>query len=205
MAQGIFIGIGGSGVKSLARLKAKIYESYTDKELFNKENSFIFIDTDFGDIQKIQTDPILTRMYGNRQIIGMNEFIPIGNTIPSNVRRQAVAVKTKSGEHLKTWMIMPGEGGYKPLEQSLQKGAGAQRLDGRTSLFQYVETDIIPKIETAINKMQQFDNDFGGGAIASTNFNISTNDKIKDEENAAKAPNLWLISGSNGGTGSSMT
>lgn len=205
MAQGIFIGIGGSGVKSLARLKAKIYESYTDKELFNKENSFIFIDTDFGDIQKIQTDPILTRMYGNRQIIGMNEFIPIGNTIPSNVRRQAIAVKTKSGEHLKTWMIMPGEGGYKPLEQSLQKGAGAQRLDGRTSLFQYVETDIIPKIETAINKMQQFDNDFGGGAIASTNFNISTGDQIKDEENAAKAPNLWLISGSNGGTGSSMT
>lgn len=31
MALGIYIGIGGSGVKSLARLKAKIHESYTDK------------------------------------------------------------------------------------------------------------------------------------------------------------------------------
>ena len=46
MAQGIFIGIGGSGVKSLARMKAKIYESYADKEAFIKDNSFIVIDTE---------------------------------------------------------------------------------------------------------------------------------------------------------------
>ena len=32
MKPGIFIGIGGSGVKSLSKLKAKIYNSYKDKK-----------------------------------------------------------------------------------------------------------------------------------------------------------------------------
>jgi len=110
MAQGIFIGIGGSGVKSLARLKAKIYESYQDKKVFNKENSFIFIDTDVNDIGKIQFDPNLTRMYGGRQIIDINEFIPIGATIRENYykrKRQTqpeilTGIKNKkSGEELR--------------------------------------------------------------------------------------------------------
>jgi len=192
MAQGIFIGIGGSGVKSLARLKAKIYESYTDKELFNKENSFIFIDTDINDIGKIQSDPNLTRMYDGRQIIGLNEFIPIGSTNPYNVRQNAITNKDKSGSHLKTWMILQGEGKYTPLQKSLTDGAGAMRMDGRTTIFRFAEGHIIPAIERAIQKMKAIRPDLEG---------LDT----KDVANAGIAPNLWLISGSNGGTGSSMT
>lgn len=192
MAQGIFIGIGGSGVKSLARLKAKIYESYTDKELFNKENSFIFIDTDVNDIKKIQTDSDLIRMYDGRQIIDLNEFIPIGSTNPYNVRQNAITNKDKSGSHLKTWMILQGEGRYTPLQTSLTDGAGAMRMDGRTTIFKFAEGHIIPAIEKAIQKMKTVRPDLEG---------LDT----KDVANAGIAPNLWLISGSNGGTGSSMT
>ena len=192
MAQGIFIGIGGSGVKSLARLKAKIYESYTDKELFNKENSFIFIDTDINDIAKIQSDSDLTRMYGGRQIIDLNEFIPIGSTNPYNVRQNAITNKDKSGNHLKTWMILQGEGKYTPLQTSLTDGAGAMRMDGRTTIFRFAEGHIIPAIERAIQKMRTVNPDLEG---------VDT----KAVANAGIAPNLWLISGSNGGTGSSMT
>ena len=154
MAQGIFIGIGGSGVKSLARLKAKIYESYIDKEQFNKENSFIFIDTDINDIGKIQSDPNLTRMYDGRQIIGLNEFIPIGATIPFNVRENAITRNDKSGSHLKTWMILNGEGLYVPKQNKLTDGAAARRMDGRSAMFKYGETHIIPAIETALKKMR---------------------------------------------------
>lgn len=191
---GIFIGIGGSGVKSLARLKAKIYESYADKDKadFNKENSFIFIDTDINDIAKIQADPDLVRMYGGRQIIDLNEFIPIGSTNPYNVRQNAITNKDKSGSHLKTWMILQGEGKYTPLQTSLTDGAGAMRMDGRTTIFKFAEGHIIPAIERAIQKMKAVKPDLEG---------LDT----KDIANAGIAPNLWLISGSNGGTGSSMT
>ena len=191
MAQGIFIGIGGSGVKSLARLKAKIYESYQDKKVFNKENSFIFIDTDVNDIGKIQFDPNLTRMYGGRQIIDINEFIPIGATIPFNVRQNAINNKDKSGSHLKTWMILDGEGKYVPKQNKLTDGAAARRMDGRSALFKY-ESLIIQAIETAIKKMKEEKPDL-------------VNLDLKKTTNSEDVPNLWLISGSNGGTGSSMT
>ena len=192
MAQGIFIGIGGSGVKSLARLKAKIYESYADKEEFSKKNSFIFIDTDINDISKIQSDSNLTRVYGGRQIIDLNEFIPIGSTNPYNVRQNAISSNDKSGGHLKTWMILQGEGKYTPLQTSLTDGAAAMRMDGRTTIFKFAETHIIPAIERAIKKVKKIQPDL---------------DKldVNDIANADKVPNIWLISGSNGGTGSSMT
>jgi hypothetical protein len=45
---GIFIGLGGAGVKSLARLKSKMYALYKESDLLAKfdEHSFIFIDKD---------------------------------------------------------------------------------------------------------------------------------------------------------------
>lgn len=204
MNPGIFIGIGGSGVKSLAKLKAKIYNSYKDKEQFDKENSFIFIDTDLNDITKIQSDETLIRMLDGKKPIGMNEFIQIGRTVPANVRRRANSIKGPSSDHLKSWMIMEGEGKYTPIDRSLSDGAGAMRMDGRTSVFENVDTLIIPKIQTAITKMLKIDAD-NGGKIKGTNFNITSDDATKQAENANNAPNLWLISGSNGGTGSSMT
>lgn len=41
---GIFIAIGGSGIKSIAPLKAKIYAEYLVKSLFEQENNFVVID-----------------------------------------------------------------------------------------------------------------------------------------------------------------
>jgi hypothetical protein len=37
----IYISLGGAGIKSLARLKAKIYAEYSDKSLFEQENIFL--------------------------------------------------------------------------------------------------------------------------------------------------------------------
>jgi len=42
---GIFIALGGSGIKSLALSKAKIYAEFSDKSLFEQENNFLVIDT----------------------------------------------------------------------------------------------------------------------------------------------------------------
>ena len=47
---GIFIGLGGAGVNSLARLKAKMYVLYKDSDALAKfdEHSFIFIDSNLS-------------------------------------------------------------------------------------------------------------------------------------------------------------
>jgi hypothetical protein len=52
---GIFISLGGAGVKSLARLKVKMSALYKESDAFAKfdEHSFIFIDTDANDIDRI--------------------------------------------------------------------------------------------------------------------------------------------------------
>jgi hypothetical protein len=42
----LYIALVGAGIKSLARLKAKIYAKYLDKSLFEQENSFLFMDID---------------------------------------------------------------------------------------------------------------------------------------------------------------
>ena len=87
---GIYISLGGAGIKSLSRLKAKIYAEYIDKSLFEHENAFLFIDTDLNDVAKIQSDPVLTKMYGNKPIIDLDEFIPLGNVVPNNIRKAAM-------------------------------------------------------------------------------------------------------------------
>jgi hypothetical protein len=38
-SNGIYIALGGAGIKSLARLKAKIYAQYSDKSEFEQENA----------------------------------------------------------------------------------------------------------------------------------------------------------------------
>lgn len=191
---GIYISLGGAGIKSLARLKAKIYAEYIDKSLFEQENTFIFIDTDLNDVAKIQSDPVLTKMYGNKPIIDLDEFIPLGNAVPNNIRKAAMDSHAKKNEHLKSWCIMPGEGRYTPRQSSLTNGSGAQRMDGRLTLFSYQHI-VIAVIERAIIKLKTIRPNLEGSEHhhALDSFDVS-----------AKAPELWLITGTNGGTGSAI-
>jgi hypothetical protein len=185
---GIYIALGGSGIKSLAPLKAKIYAQYSDKSLFEQENTFLFIDTDVNDVAKIQSDPVLTKLYGNNRIIDLDEFIPLGKAVPFYVRKAAMDFYGKENEHLKSWCIMPGEGRYTPTQVSLANGSGAQRMDGRLSLFKSQHI-VISAIERAIIKLKTIQPDLE----ALDYFDVSV-----------KAPELWVITGTNGGTGSAI-
>ena len=184
----LYIALGGSGIKSLARLKAKIYAEYSDKSLFERENTFLFIDTDNNDVNKIQTDPVLTKMYGDRQIIDIDEFISLGNAVPYIIREAAMDSHGKDNEHLKSWCIMPGEGRYIPIKSSLNDGAGANRIDGRLALHKK-QLAVITAIERAIVKLKIIQPDLED----LDSFDIS-----------ASTPEFWVISGTNGGTGSAI-
>ena len=185
---GIYIALGGSGIKSLARLKAKIYAEYSDKSLFEQENTFLFIDTDLNDVQKLNQDISFLELFGGKPVIGLNEFIPLGHAIPYAIRMAAIDLHSKESEHLKSWCIMPGEGRYNPLQCSLTNGSGAQRMDGRLALFRSGGI-VIDAIERAIIKLRKNQPDLEG---------------LDSFDTSAIAPELWVISGTNGGTGSAI-
>ena len=182
---GIYIALGGSGIKSLARLKAKIYAEYSDKSLFEQENTFLFIDTDLNDVQKLNQNVSFLELFGGKPVIGLNEFIPLGDAIPYAIRKAAIDLHSKESEHLKSWCIMPGEGRYNPLQCSLTNGSGAQRMDGRLTFFKGQHI-VIAAIERAIIKLKTIQRDLEA-------FDLS-----------AIAPELWVITGTNGGTGSAI-
>ena len=193
MKTGLFIGIGGSGVKTLVRLKVKMFNSYKNplngspsrENEFYKENSFIFIDTDYNDIKKIQDNKSFSEQLGDLPILP-GEFIAVGSTIPSNVYSSQKKSDTEDSSHFSTWFIDEKEGDFRPTSQSLTNGAGAMRMSGRTTIFMFFP-QIKDAIQNGIKKLV-----------------ISKSEMTSGGNSAANLPSMWLISGSNGGTGSSM-
>ena len=83
MQPGIFIGIGGTGMKTLSQLKAKIRSQFNSNEEMYKDNHFIFLDTDNKTYDLVQADPTLINSFDGRQPIDTNELIFLGETNPS--------------------------------------------------------------------------------------------------------------------------
>lgn len=191
---GLFIGIGGSGVKSLARLKANMYQLYKNANEISKfyEHKFIFIDTDANDIQKINDDNNLKSNLDGKSPIDTTEFINIGRTVPQTVRNNFIRTTRtpEETEHFFSWMITEKDNPkFRLIEQSLSNGAGASRIDGRTGFYDnFVE--IKNRIELSLSKLAEL---------------TGIDWKNPDPKILAKNTNFWVISGTNGGTGSSMT
>ena len=192
---GIFIGLGGAGVKSLARLKAKMYALYKESDALAKfdEHSFIFIDTDANDIAAInQSNDLLTRMDGYKPIaINNGEFIDLGRTVPYQVREHMKDYSSENGEseNFFSWMISEEDNpNYIPIQSSLASGAGGSRLDGRTAFF-HNYNEIKEAIERTLVKF--------------SNFAKYSNDLARNSP-LTSLTNFWVISGSNGGTGSAI-
>jgi len=189
----IFIGIGGSGIKSLARLKFKMYEKYKLEGKLNDpqegfdQHKFIFIDTSIKDKQDINNE--FRSQMDNNELIGRegSEFFILGNTVPKNI------VNEKYNE-VKKWLPENGQPTvtnrnekyiYSPSRESLSNGAKANRLEGRLSFLRNFS-----EIRLAVRN-----------AIQSTRI-FWTNQSV-NKQKKVKVP-IWLISGSNGGTGSSF-
>lgn len=183
MHQGIYIGLGGSGIKALAKLKAKIYQYYkTENKLqeFTNETSFIFIDTDSIEFKNINSNESLIYLFDGNSPIEQYEKIDIGNTIPAVVLANANNCVGDDNTRLKSWMILEDEGNYRPIHFNLSNGAGAMRMDARIALFKHYAF-IKNAIETAVSKLRS--------------------ELIEINE---VNPNINIISGTNGGTGSAL-
>jgi hypothetical protein len=77
---GIYIGIGGAGIRTLIKLKAMILEEYNnDFTSFKNQNKFIFIDTNPHDYESILNDNSLIEIFKGKPIED-NEFLNITET-----------------------------------------------------------------------------------------------------------------------------
>jgi hypothetical protein len=190
---GLFIGIGGSGIKSLSKLKANMYYLYKEADLASKfkEHQFIFIDTDSNDIRKSNED---NKLDGEPVInTSLGEFIDIGKTVPHDLRnsKNSFSVDKDEANHFFSWMITENDNpNFSLVNRNLSSGAAASRIDGRAGFYENYQTisNQVSSAISALSKIQQQD----------------WNNPSKRAD-GVKETNFWVISGTNGGTGSSMT
>ena len=188
MPKGIFIGIGGTGVTTVARLKALLFQrAYnSNKTAMDADCTFIFYDTDSGAKDDALANKELQRMMGVYPIIEQGtEYVDAGPTAPYNTYMDArnSGLSDSVKQRLLEWAIDPNvQGHFQMPPKQLSEGAGAQRMAGRTGIYRS-RTDMERRILAGLQGMQQLKNQ---GA------NLTV-----------EHPSIWVFSSSNGGTSSS--
>jgi hypothetical protein len=184
MEKSIFIGLGGSGVDTLAKIKYKIYKSIKspqgDKrphhEIIKDDHRFLFIDTDMRDVNS--NNSFYAGLYGNNQVplINDDEFIDIGAFNPKAIIEHVIRDRSnpKLLEAVNTTVY------NKMATEPLRNGAGAFRLQGRTA-FEKKGMAFHDAVLHAIDDMMR---------LANNNRNLDFN--------------FWVVCSSCGGTGSSI-
>ncbi len=205
MTPGLFIGIGGTGLKTLTRLKVKIYNQYilagATKDDFERENHFIFIDTDENDKSALQNDPIVRKGYPDL-LIKNDEFINMGETNPYAIYTLDKEKKNSlpKPKRMMEWVVPQGKGKFILRNQKLSKGAGAERNVGRFGTYSCYE-EICQNINAGISKLNLY---LGKQNITPPNDSDDEDTKKAYKKKVAdsQAP-IWVFASANGGTGSS--
>ena len=194
-----FIGIGGSGIKSLALLKMQMIEAYQEhpeyslsnfKEFY--ENEFFFIDTteeDIIEINKKYAPKLESLKFRSTDLIDLSaETVITGNVNP----RQKAQNRRAADPQFKQWLawnedVALGSNQKYTYEvpTSAKDGAAADRMNGRV-IFAEASREIERKIDSKISRW-------------------TNRDSIKDVADNEDPACIWVISGTNGGTGSSFT
>lgn len=165
MAKAYFIGLGGSGMKTVA----EIYKKLCHLPGANNDFLFTYIDTDKRTFENINAE---------ETIIRFADFIPLSETNPNAIIRQARLNNDPASLRLKEWAIPEAPNSLTYPNERLADGAQAIRMIGRFSIYQNY-----PKIYNELTgKIRQF-----------------------MVQGANVVPNIWVFASSNGGTGSSMT
>ena len=136
MPKGIFIGIGGTGVTTVARLKALLFQrAYdSDKAAMDADCTFIFYDTDFRSRDKAMVDVELQRMMGSYPVIDMGtEYIDAGPTAPYNMFMNArnSSASDVNSKRMMEWAIDPNVQGHFQMPQKQR----AKRIEIRAKLI----------------------------------------------------------------------
>ena len=188
MAKHIFIGLGGSGVNTVAPIKYKIYErtqpigELSRIEVMEQDYRFMYVDTDDNDVKKNNTKFRELFENGRKPLINANsELIDIGTFNPKEVYNSA-----KQGTNRINKRIIEScddeISANAPLSNvPLRDGAGAIRYNSRLA-FSLVSTVFSNQLERNISQLK----------------NIILQSDIRENID------YWVVSSCNGGTGSGI-
>jgi hypothetical protein len=184
-----FIGIGGQGVKTVAQIKAKVYEkrfpeataSKSRLQAMNDSYRFLFIDTDQRDIDNANKDNRESFEHGKVPFISpQTDLINLGRANPQAIYYEA----KKDPNTLINKRILEAcspELSNKIPDQPLSFGAGAFRIKSRIA-FAHSLADFQSKLQAAISSLNDVKTVGGEDCIIY----------------------YWLVSSSLGGTGSGI-
>ena len=156
----IFIGIGGQGVKTIAQIKAKVYEkrfpeataSKSRLQAMNDSYRFLFLDTDQRDIDNANKDNRESFEHGKVPFISpQTDLINLGRANPQAIYYEA----RKDQNSLINKRILEAcspELSNKIPDQPLSFGAGAFRIKSRIA-FAHSLADFQSKLQSAISSL----------------------------------------------------
>lgn len=185
----IFIGIGGQGVKTVAQIKAKVYEkrfpeataSKSRLQAMNDSYRFLFIDTDQRDIDNANKENRESFEHGKVPFISpQTDLINLGRANPQAIYYEA----KKDSDTLMNKRILEAcsqELSNSIPDQPLSFGAGAFRIKSRIA-FAHSLADFQSKLQAAISSLNDVKTVGGEDCIIY----------------------YWLVSSSLGGTGSGI-
>ncbi|MBO4568655.1 MAG: hypothetical protein J5674_01520, partial [Candidatus Methanomethylophilaceae archaeon] len=179
----IFIGLGGSGVNTVSRIKFKIYERTRATEMKSRRQvmdetyRFMFMDTDSRDV--VNANRLYRSQYegGREEFISRNELVNLGDMNPASIYQEACGAP----ELMINRRITEGcpERVVQSMEyRNLSFGAGALRHKSRLAFARH-EGEFYEKLKANIDQLNQ--------------------NQINNEPNVF---HYWVVSSSNGGTGS---
>ena len=185
----IFIGIGGQGVKTVAQIKAKVYEkrfpeataSKSRLQAMNDSYRFLFIDTDQRDIDNANKENRVSFEQGKVPFISpQKDLINLGKANPSAIYYEAKRIPDTLINKRIIEACSP-ELATKIPDQPLSFGAGAFRIKSRIA-FAHSLADFQSKLQSAISSLNDVKTVGGEDSIIY----------------------YWLVSSSLGGTGSGI-
>lgn len=181
----IFIGLGGSGVNTVATLKYKIYANLSADnplEVMNQNYRFLFCDTDQADVKK-QNAYYKSKFEGGRRLFidSENDLINLGAVNPMAVHSETKAKAASQRSDIDNVLLDICTDriveSLKPYP--LSDGAGAFRANSHIAMAQ-VSSLMVNKLREAITQM--------------LDVNTAGNEEIMLR--------YWIVGSSNGGTGS---
>ena len=188
MPKGIFIGLGGAGIITVARLKALLFQrTYdSDKGAMDADCSFIFYDTDSMSVESVSSDVELQKMMKGSPVIDRGlEYVYAGMVSPNSMYQMAKGAPKddEASQRILEWACDPFVGNkYDFPAKSLEEGTGAQRMAGRMG-FAHQRISFERKITTALHILLA---------------QLEQNANFFEER-----PAIWVFASSNGGTSSS--
>lgn len=181
----IFIGLGGSGVNTVAALKYKIYANTSGDnpyEALNRNYKFIFIDTDQADVNK-QNAYYKSKFEGGRRLFidPQNELVNLGAVNPSAVYEEALAKTPANRTDIDNTVLEACTDKFAKMLKSypLNDGAGAYRYNSRIA-FARMANDFVNMLKADIQQLL----DTRTAGIEGVTLRY------------------WIVGSSNGGTGS---